>query len=180
MKLSSSNDVLAESKVMILYILNMVGKPILENNLWKIIVNCSDLNYFYFQQFLLDLLKDQYIEKAQDNDLILYLINENGKNILELTNHILPGILKLKLDTSIKKFKESITKNEYSILADFTPERKNNFFVDCKIVENNQIIFSIRIFAGSREQAKNICENWKQNATTLYPQFLNLLVDKNK
>ena len=73
MKLSSSNDVLAESKVMILYILNMVGKPILENNLWKIIVNCSDLNYFYFQQFLLDLLKDQYIEKAQDNDLILYL-----------------------------------------------------------------------------------------------------------
>ena len=178
MKLSSSNEILAESKVLILYILNNVTRPISENNLLKIVVTCSGMNYFYFQQFLLDLLKDQYIEKCQDDDLILYIITDSGKKILELTNHILPGILKLKLDTCIKEFKNAINRNEFSIVADFTPEGKDNFFVDCKIVENNKIIFSIRIFAGSREQAKIICDNWKHNAQTLYPQFLELLRGK--
>ena len=87
-------------------------------------------------------------------------------------------ILKLKLDTCIKEFKNAINRNEFSIVADFTPEGKDNFFVDCKIVENNKTIFSIRIFAGSREQAKIICDNWKHNAQTLYPQFLELLRGK--
>lgn len=57
MKLSSSNEVLAENKVLILYILDQIGEPVLDSTLLEVVSSVTDLNYFYFQQFLLDLLR---------------------------------------------------------------------------------------------------------------------------
>ena len=38
-----------------------------------------------------------------------------------------------------------------------------NAVVVSQIIEKNKVIFSIRVLAGSREQAKFIVDNWKQN-----------------
>ena len=55
MKLNSDDQALAESKVLILYILSKVGKSISHNELLELVVSILDMNYFYFEQFLLDL-----------------------------------------------------------------------------------------------------------------------------
>ena len=39
---------LAENKVLILYILNQVHKPITNDNLYKLVLTAIDMNYFYF------------------------------------------------------------------------------------------------------------------------------------
>ena len=174
MKLTSSNEVLAENKVLILYILDKIGEPTTDNELLKLVLSITDMNYFYFQQFMLDLLSSNYVSKYEKDNHSFYLLTDEGKKALELTINIVPGILKLRVDTNIKPCQNDI-KNELSIVADFEPEDTNNFFVDCKIIENNKTIFSVRILAGSREQAKFICDNWKENATSLYPNLLNIL-----
>ena len=63
MKLNSDDQQLAESKILLLYILSKVGKPISHNELLELVISISDMNYFYFQQFLLDLLENQYIAR---------------------------------------------------------------------------------------------------------------------
>lgn len=178
MKLSSSNEILAEGKVLILYILNKIDKPTTDNELLKIVLSITDMNYFYFQQFVLDLIEANYIIKYEKDNLTFYELTDNGKSILSLTNNIIPGILKLKVDTNIKSCTDEI-KEEFSIIADFKPDDMNSFYVECKIVENNKIIFEIKILAGSREQAKSICDNWKNNAISIYPELLNTII-KNK
>ena len=65
------------------------------------------------------------------------------------------------------------TKEEESITAEYTPESENHYTVTCKINENNNCIFQISVFAGSREEAKKIVDNWKENAYRIYPQILN-------
>ncbi|MBQ9297584.1 MAG: DUF4364 family protein [Clostridia bacterium] len=57
MKLSSSNEILAENKVLILYILDQINEPVLDSTLLEIVTSVTDINYFYLQQFLLDLLR---------------------------------------------------------------------------------------------------------------------------
>ena len=57
MKLTSDDETLAENKVLILYILNKIGKAISNDALLNLVLAVTDMNYFYFQQFLLDLLK---------------------------------------------------------------------------------------------------------------------------
>ena len=70
MKLTSSNEVLAENKVLILYILDKIGEPTTDNELLKLVLSITDMNYFYFQQFMLDLLSSNYVSKYEkDKDL---------------------------------------------------------------------------------------------------------------
>ena len=74
-------------------------------------------------------------------------------------------------------FKESFDtiENKSSISADYTPNGENNFTVRCKIIENNSSIFDLQVFAGSREQAKKIVNNWNTSAQEIYPKILDLL-----
>lgn len=42
-------------------------------------------------------------------------------------------------------------------------------------------MFAVTTYAGSREQAKRISDNWNENAEILYPELLKLLSEnKNK
>ena len=47
-----------------------------------------------------------------------------------------------------------------------------------KIVENNETIFEVKTFAGSRDMAKKLVDNWNSNANNIYPRILDILLDK--
>ena len=174
MKLTSNDETPAENKVLILYILNKIKKPITNNALYKIVLSVLDMNYFYFQQFLLDLVKNDFILTYEQEDQSLYLITDKGSRTLELTEDILPGILKLQVDTNLKYTLEDVN-DEESIVAEYTPINENYYNVTCKIMENNECLFEVKTFAGSREQAKQIVDNWKRHAGTMYPNLLEIL-----
>ena len=176
MKLNSDDQTLAESKILLLYILSKVGKPISHNELLELVTSIVDMNYFYFEQFLLDLLEDNYIFKYKKENTDIYEITEDGKNAINLTIDIIPGILKLQVDS---KFKENLdnVKDKFSISAEYTPITEKEFSVRCKIVENNVTIFDLQAHAGSRDQAKQIVENWNNKATEMYPKLLEILVN---
>ena len=172
-----NNNSLAENKVLILYTLNAIDREITDSDLLKIIAKINDMNYFYFRDILIDLVKSKLVGTYTKEEQIFYEITPEGKNSLELTIDMLPGIVKLKADNVLKTEIKTIV-DEESITAEYIPENENNYTVKCKIVENNATIFEVRTFAVSREQAKKIADNWKQNASTIYPNILNLLNNK--
>ena len=174
MKITSDSETLAENKVLIIYILDQIHKPITNDNLYKLVLSAIDLNYFYFQQFLLDLIAAGFIVNYQKEEQVLYELTSNGKRTLDLTLDILPGIIKLKADTNLKQVLENI-ENEHSIIAEFIPRSEDHYIVVCKIMENNETIFEIKTFAGSRDEAKKIVDNWKNNADIIYPKLLDTL-----
>ena len=178
MKLTSDNETLAEKKALILYILDKVSKPISNDALLKLVVSIDNMNYFYFQQFLLDLLENKYILKFDENGEEIYELTEEGTKALSLVKDIIPGITKLKVDN---RFKNTIDeyKNEVSISSDFIPHNENEYSVKCKIVEEGQTLFDLEVYAGSRNQAKNISDNWNNNAENIYPKILEILAKKD-
>ncbi len=171
MKITSDNDSLAENKVLILYVLARSQKPVTNDALYSIVRNAVDLNYFYFQQFLIDLIDSKYISCYESQTQNIYSLTEEGKNTLDLTLDLLPGIVKLKVDTNFKNDIETLN-NAQSIVSEFTPISENRFEVNCKIVENNETIFEVKTIAFSRDQAQVIVDNWKKHASKLYPKLL--------
>lgn len=174
MLLSSSDKNLAEGKILILYILNRINKPVTNEELLKIVSSLTDMNYFYFQQFLLDLIDNNYILYRSNGDNMVYSITDDGKNTLKLTLDIIPGIRKLRIDSNLKENIDQV-EEEISVTSDFIPHNENEYSVKCKIVESSVTLFEITVFAGSREQAKQISDNWKENAKEIYPKLLDLL-----
>ena len=100
MKINTDSETLAENKVLILYILDQTHKPITNDNLYKLVLTAVDMNYFYFQQFLLDLINTKFVVSYSKETQEVYELTEHGKKTLDLTLDILPGIVKLKADKS--------------------------------------------------------------------------------
>ena len=176
-KLSSDNETLAENKILILYILDKLYAPIDNSNLYRIILSTQDMNYFYFQQFLLDLIQLNYIKGYKKDTKDVYEITDSGREALHLTIDMLPGIVKLKVDINLKN-EISATKEQESVIAEFTPQSETEYTVTCKINENSKCIFELKIFCGSRDDAKKIVDNWQTNAYQIYPEILNTLNKK--
>ena len=177
MSQSDNTTALAENKVLILYILNQIQDGIIEDGLFKIITSINNVNYFYFKQVLTDLLDTKLVgifTKEEEEDVIK--ITSEGRNALSLTQEVMPGILKLKADNIFKKELSSIN-NESSVIAEFIPKNENDYTVKCKIVENNETIFEVKTFAGSRDRAKRIVDNWNENASKIYPKILDILLN---
>ena len=162
---SDNNTTLAENKVLILYLLNLIDNDFREDDLFKII--------------LTDLIDSKLVGTYTKEKEPVIRITSEGKNAYILTKDVLPGIMKLKADSIFKKELSTI-EEESSIIAEFIPQSENNYTIKCKIIENNETIFEVKTFVGSRERAKKIVDNWNQNATTIYPEILNLLLDSSE
>lgn len=177
MKLNEDSEILAENKVLILYILNKLNKPIDNDSLLKLILSIKDMNYFYFQQFLLDLLENKYIIGYTKEDKTMYKITDMGIETLALTDDLLPGITKLQIDNALKEEVDEIQNLNHAV-SEFVPRNENEFIVTCKLVKNNVTTFEIKLQATSREQAKSIAEKWESNYTEIYPIIMEILTGK--
>ena len=91
----------------------------------------------------------------------------------------MPGIVKLKADNIFKQELSNI-EEESSVVAEYTPKNENDYKIKCKIVENNETIFEVSTFAGSRDNAKKIVDNWNKNANSIFPKILDLLLNSNE
>ena len=176
------NKSLAQDKVLILYVLSNVKTDVTESDIFKIISPVNNINYFYFKQILADLVDSKLVQtytKDEDADekQVLYKLTFDGQISLNLTIDVLPGLLKLKIDNVLKNELNNII-SEDSIVTEYIPENENSYTVKCKIVENNKTIFEVRTFAGSNEHAKFIADNWKENASVIYPKILELITGK--
>lgn len=169
-----NNNSLAENKVLILYTLNTINREITDTDLLKIISAVNNINYFYFRDILEDLVGSKLVGTYTKDDKNFYEITPEGKNSLELTIDVLPGIVKLKADNLFKEQLITIA-DEESVTAEYIPENEKDYTVKCKIVENNKTVFEVRTFAGSNEQAKRIADNWRKNANEIYPKIIDLL-----
>lgn len=180
MNLNSDNSTtLAENKVLILYILTLLDGEIIQDGLFKIVSSINNINYFYFKQILTDLIESKLVGTYTKEEEPVIKITSEGKNAYILTKDVLPGIMKLKADNIFKTELTSL-EEEASVIAEFTPRNENDYTIKCKIVENNETIFEVKTFAGSRERAKKIVDNWNANANEIYPQILNLLLNQKK
>lgn len=177
--MTKTDEKLADSKLLILYILKKINKPVNYKELLELVISISDMNYFDFQQFLQDLLEDKFILKYEQNEDEIIELTIDGANALELTIDMLPGILKLKVDSNFKEEFNKI-KDEFSVFAEYTPVTETDFVVKCKIIENNLTIFNLETNAGSREQAKQIVNNWNNNAINIYPEILHILTKQEE
>ena len=172
-----STTTLAENKVLILYTLHKIDKQLSESGLFKIVSSINNINYFYFKQFLTELEETKLVETYTEDKEQLIKLTSKGVNYLSLTQDMLPGIIKLKADNIFKKELYSI-QEETSVIAEFIPKGENDYTIKCKIVENNETIFEVKTFVGSREIAKQIVDNWNENASKIYPNILAILTEK--
>ena len=165
---------LAENKLIILYLLHNADCILSNLQLLKLLYDFEGFNYYYFQHILSDLVEKNYIMSYKQEEEWLYQITPTGREVLALTENMLPGIIKHKLDIIIRDLLNDV-KNELTISAEYIPESNDTFMTKCKISEDHKTLFEVHVLCSSQAQAKKIAENWKNNSGKYYNEIIHIL-----
>jgi len=66
---------------------------------------------------------------------------------------------------------------EYAVTANYFPEFNGDFLVKCGLCDDDGApLMELSVSVVSKQQAQQICRNWRKNVSHLYGSFLTALV----
>lgn len=162
------------NKLIILYLLAQVKMPLSISQITQIILERGYTDYFSLQQYLTELESSSFILVSKQNHSSYFEINERGSQTLDFFSSRIPEFIRKELDSFIEKNWRKL-KSELDIYAEYTPTKENEYVVHCKVTENQSTLIDLSLNVGSKKQAIELCSNWKENASTLYGEILDIL-----
>lgn len=162
------------NKLIILYLLAQIKMPLSVSQITQIILERGYTDYFSLQQYLTELDDSKFITITKQNNISHYEINERGEQTLDFFSSRIPEFIRKELDSFIENNWRQL-KSELDIFAEYLPKKENEYIVHCKVTENDSTLIDININVGSKKQAIELCNNWKEKASTLYGEILHVL-----
>ena len=171
----NSSQELAYHKLLILYILDKIKMDLTNSQITQVILETEMMNYFSLQQLLSQLMESKFLTIYKDSNREYYSLTQKGLETLEYFLSRIPENITKKID-------EYITTNKENLLADtqvkssFVKQSNNEFIVNLRVIENQANLIDLNLNVSSEKQAKLICNNWKNNASYMYAEVIDLLI----
>lgn len=170
---------LAESKLIVLYAIDKFNIPITNNQLTNIMLENNIMNFFSLQQYLTELQNTNFIDIILEDEKEFYSITVSGKEILNYFIDRVPFTAKEKIEKLIQSNMDKV-KHEIQILADYMPESETEYIAQCQVKENKTILIDLKINVPTKAQAKEICENWRNNTSAIFTEILDSITKKRE
>lgn len=161
-----------EIKILILYILNRLPRPIDITMLAELALCDEGVNYFDFTEALSELIETQNVVKLDDKYMITAKGIANGSEI----ESSLPYTVRLDADKSTMKLSR-ILKRSAMIEASHIEKDDGSCLVSLSLSDGIGSLMKLDILAGSREQAEAMEKRFKASAEDLYVKIAGLLAE---
>ena len=175
--ISNSSEDIAINKLVLLYIIKNSPDEYTNTSLTEFLLEKTYMNYFLIQQYLSELIEKELLELTKDEDKF-YVILAKGEETLEYFQNKIPESIKSELSDD---FNLQLDANivDTQIVAEYYPKEKDKqYTVNLKLVENEDILFSLYLDVGSENQAKFISDRWKANPQSIYQNIINLFIEE--
>lgn len=169
---------LAESKLLLLYILKKLNRPISNTQLTEIVLENNLINYFTLQQYVSELDSSGFIQYEEVNDKKLIVITKKGENVLSFfKDRISPSKISI-IDKHIKD-KIELIKKELTIQSDYTLAKNDSFMVELTALEDGLPLIDLKLSVPTKKQATSLCSKWQEDPSGIYNQIINLLFSES-
>lgn len=174
MLINNTNEI-AENKLILLYILHKLNMPVTTSQIIHLAMEITPANYFVLSQHLAELISSGLINELKDDDKECYYISDKGQEVLLLFGDRLNSNKKQEIGHIIVMAIENL-KKEREISAEYHRVAENNYVVHLKATENELVLCDLKLNVVSPQQAKMICQNWKNNSHIIYGEIINSLI----
>ena len=169
------SEELASHKLLILYILDKINMDLTNSQMTQVVLETDIMNYFSFQQILSQLMDSKFIKPYKDSGREYYCLTQKGLESLEYFLNRIPESYAQKIDEYIKNNKESLLADT-QVKSSFVKQSENEFIVNLRVIENQSNLIDLNLNVSSEKQARQICNNWNNNASNMYAEVINLLI----
>ncbi|MEG2348067.1 MAG: DUF4364 family protein [Clostridia bacterium] len=166
-----------DNKIIVLYILDNASKPLTLTQIVKFCEEFEDITYFDICEYLEELKASNYILEKLEDGTILYDLTDFGSSTLKELLELIPGVNLYNLKKMVNKNIIEI-KTDYSIDTVIIPIKLEEYKVSCYIKDGNDELINITLYAGNKDQAKNISKNWTSNAEAIYAKLLEMMTNE--
>jgi predicted transcriptional regulator len=166
---------IARFKLIILYTIKESPTPIDNIKLTELLIDKFDMNYFFIQEYLIELLENQYVEELNDDNNIKYLITDKGTQVLDYLKDIL-GDKEKNILLNLFNNSRNPKQQKEDVIADYYLKESGEYNVNLKLIEKDEILFSLYVSVPTENQAKLLCKKWKQNPVFYHKSILDLFI----
>lgn len=174
--ISNNSEEIARDKLVLLYIIKHSPDEYTNTTLTEFLLEKTYMNYFLIQQYLSELIEKSLLAfTGEDNNF--YSILPKGEETLKYFHNKIPESIKAELSDD---FNLQMNSNiiDTQIVAEYYPKEKDEqYTVNLKLVENDDILFSLYLDVGSKSQAEFISDKWKENPQSIYQNIINLFLE---
>lgn len=173
---SGNSEELAQSKLLLLYIIKESNHNFTKNQLTEFILEKNYMNFFSIQQYLSELLDSDFIELIDNDSEQEYRLLEKGNIALEYFIGKIPE--KIKNDLEVEFHSQTVKqKKETQVLSEYYEREDGQYVVNLKLVENGDTLFSLYLNVASEKQAEMISDSWKDKTDYIYSETIKLLIE---
>lgn len=171
---------LAENKLILLHLVEKMGMALSNSEICQFALEKNYMDYFSVQQFLSELVESHLLEKSKYKSHTRYTLTKEGKEIVNYLNSHISEEIKEVIRIYVHENKKRIL-TEYDVSARYILDENNDYIVKCSLCDNDGTnLMEISVPVATQEQAKFICNNWKNNVNRIYGAILNTLVSTPK
>ena len=163
-----------EDKLVLLCALDRLG-GCTEEQLLRFVVETGLQSQFQFYIALSGLREAGFVREADRLEGRLLLLTPEGRQSLEMFGSRIRASQQQKLEENSAAWRRRI-RDEQQMPAEWA-ETDAGFVVTLRTIEAGAEIFSLRLTAASKQQARRFCERWSANAPFLYQTIIERLGD---
>lgn len=169
-----SDNRLTLYKLIILFMLDRVDFPLTTSQLSQFILDKGYTNYFSFQQALNELEEAGFIRSELIRNTTQFHLTQEGKEALDLFDYKISPAIKDDVYTYFEAEKINL-RNEVEIFATYYPAKRDEYMVQCTILERKETLLDIKLNVPSLEQATMICDTWQEKSNSIYDYLVKQL-----
>lgn len=164
-------------KILLCYLLSKLERPVTPEQLYEIAVGSGILNYFYYTEAMDELLKSHVIElrRNEKHTQDFYYLTQQGKyGGEEFKRHVPLSLREQILACALKYFAR--LKRENEVKCEYISTDKG-CYVYCRILDVQDDLLNLKIFAPDEEQARLIGKRIMSNPTDFYGRIMGYALD---
>ena len=170
-----------ENKLLILYLINRMELSMSRAQITDFVMEKDFMNYFVLEETLADMVEqgllDAISENAQDANTTRYTVTNNGLISLEYFENHIPRPMRVLINQYVEENRGKV-KRDYEVTATYFPNTETeDYHVKCGVYEDMRVLLELAISVDTREQAKQIQANWRNNASLLYQRVIDALTN---
>ena len=177
----TESDILKiQNKVILLYLIEKMDLPMTRNQIEKFALEEELMNILTVQLYMAELEEAGYLDKTVENDISRFTLTEEGLLTIDLFLKDIPAYIKNKVITYVARNRKTI-KQDFQVIANyFYDHGHNEYIVKCAVYDDEMMLLEINISVVTKEQAVEVCMNWRTNADKLYGDIIGLLFSRDK
>ena len=161
-----------EDKLVLLCALNRLG-GCTQEQLLRFVVETALQSQFQFFIALAGLKEAGMVRESKHLEGTLLILTPEGRQSMELIAPRIRASQQEKLNQHGDAWRRRV-RDELSMPADFEPSG-NGYAVTLRALESGEEIFSMKLTAATKAQAKRFCARWPQEAPYLYQTIMERL-----